>query len=139
MALETPENDELLLSDQIPPRDFQLPSPQLHQVNNYTIKLYRNVVLFMNGWNSVCLQEDACLVCVICVCLRIMVHTCPTHNVLCFSFVFLRLVYTMLTVSLDYHYLIAPSVFSNVYSQPVFSYLINMRIRTTSLGIVCFK
>ena len=45
----------------------------------------------------------------------------------------------MLTVSLDYHYLIAPSVFSNVYSQPVFSYLINMRIRTTSLGIVCFK
>jgi hypothetical protein len=44
MALETPEDDELLLSDQIPPRDFQLPSPQLHQVNNYTIKLYRNVV-----------------------------------------------------------------------------------------------
>jgi hypothetical protein len=37
---------------------------------------------------------------------------------LCCQFlcVFLRLVYTMLPVSLDCHFLIAPSLFSNVYS-----------------------
>jgi len=35
--------------------------------------------------------------------------------VLCFCFVFLRLVYPMLPVSLDCLFLIAPSVFSNVY------------------------
>jgi hypothetical protein len=40
---------------------------------------------------------------------------CPTHIVWCFCFVFLRLVYHMIPVSLDCSYLIAPSVFSNVY------------------------
>ena len=40
---------------------------------------------------------------------------CPTHTVLCFYFVFLRLVYPMLSVSLDCPFVIAPSVFSNVY------------------------
>jgi hypothetical protein len=35
---------------------------------------------------------------------------------LCFCFVFLRLVYPLLPVSLDYSFLIASSVFSNVYS-----------------------
>jgi len=35
--------------------------------------------------------------------------------VLTFCFVFLRLVYPMLQVSLDCQFLIAPSVFSNVY------------------------
>ena len=40
---------------------------------------------------------------------------CPTHIVLCFCFVFLRLVYPMLPVSLDCPILFAPSVFSNVY------------------------
>ena len=40
---------------------------------------------------------------------------CPTHIVLCFYFVFLRLVYPMLSVSLDCPFVIAPSVFSNVY------------------------
>jgi hypothetical protein len=40
---------------------------------------------------------------------------CPTHIVFCFCFVFLRLVYPMLPVSLDCPYLIAPSVFSSVY------------------------
>ena len=34
---------------------------------------------------------------------------------LCFLFVFLRLVYPMLSVSLDCPFLIAPSVFSNIY------------------------
>ena len=40
---------------------------------------------------------------------------CPTPTMLCFCFVFLRLVYPMLPVSLDCPFLIAPSVFSNVY------------------------
>ena len=40
---------------------------------------------------------------------------CPTHNVLCFSFVCLRLVYHMLPVSLDCPFVIASSVFSNGY------------------------
>ena len=41
----------------------------------------------------------------------------PTHTVLCFCFVFLRLMYPMLPVSLDCPFVIAPSVFSNVYLQ----------------------
>ena len=40
---------------------------------------------------------------------------CPTHIVLCFGVVCLRLVYPMLTVSLDCPLLIAPSIFSYVY------------------------
>ena len=39
----------------------------------------------------------------------------PTRIVLCFCFVFLRLVHPMLPVSLDCPILIVPSVFSNVY------------------------
>ena len=35
--------------------------------------------------------------------------------ILCFCLVFLRLVYPMLSVSLDCPFLIAPSIFSNVY------------------------
>lgn len=39
MVLETPEDDdELLLSDEIPTRDFQLPSPQLHQAPKRVVK-----------------------------------------------------------------------------------------------------
>jgi hypothetical protein len=45
----------------------------------------------------------------------------PTHIVLCFCFVFLPLVYPMLPVSLDCPYLIALSVFSNVYMQNIIS------------------
>ena len=51
----------------------------------------------------------AWLICVICACLRIVVS-----NTYCVVF-FLRLVYPMLPVSLDCQFLIAPSVFSNVY------------------------
>ena len=43
------------------------------------------------------------------------VEWCPTHIVLCFCFVFLRLVYNMLPVSMDCPFLIALSIFSNVY------------------------
>jgi hypothetical protein len=47
-------------------------------------------------------------------------YLCPfvysgVQHILCFCFVFLRLVYPMLSVSLDCPFLIAPSVFSNVY------------------------
>ena len=40
---------------------------------------------------------------------------CPTRIVLCFRFVYLRLVYPMLPVSLSCSFLIAPTIFSNVY------------------------
>ena len=43
------------------------------------------------------------------------VYLCPTHIVLCFCFVFLRLMYVMFPVSLNCQFLIAPSVFSDVY------------------------
>jgi hypothetical protein len=43
------------------------------------------------------------------------VKWCPTYIVLCFCFVFLRLVYPMLSVSLDCPFLVAPLVFFNVY------------------------
>ena len=60
-------------------------------------------------FTSSCLYESSCLVYVVCV------LWCQTHIVLCFCFVFLRFVYPVLPVSLDCPYLIAPSVFSNVY------------------------
>ena len=47
--------------------------------------------------------------------LCLFVHSGVQNIVLCFCFVFLRLVYLMLPVSLDCSLLIAPSVFSNVY------------------------
>ena len=56
-----------------------------------------------------CSYEGSCLIYVICVCLR------PEHIVLCFCFVFLRLVYPMMPVSLDCPFLNPPLVFSNVY------------------------
>ena len=71
----------------------------------------------------------SCLIYVICVCLRIVVSntycvvclfclswSCVPYVVLCVCFVCLGLVYPMLPVSLDCcPFLIAPSVFSNVY------------------------
>ena len=47
--------------------------------------------------------------------LFVCIYWYPTHIVLCFCFVFLRLVYAMLPVSLDCPFLIGPLVFSNVY------------------------
>ena len=40
---------------------------------------------------------------------------CSTHIVLCFCFVFLRFLYSMFPVSLECPFLIAQSIFSNVY------------------------
>jgi len=45
----------------------------------------------------------------------VWVKLCPTHILLCFWFDYLRLVYPMLPVSLDYPFLMPSSVFSNVY------------------------
>jgi hypothetical protein len=42
-------------------------------------------------------------------------YWCSTHTMLCVCFVFLRLVYPMLPVSLYCPFVIDPSVFSNVY------------------------
>jgi hypothetical protein len=46
--------------------------------------------------------------------LCLFVHSGVQH-ILCCVFAFLRLVYSMLPVSLDCPFLISPSVFSNVY------------------------
>ena len=59
-----------------------------------------------------CLYEDSCLITLF---VFVFLCWCPTHIVLCFYFVFLRLVYPMLPVSLDCPFLITPSVFSNVH------------------------
>ena len=45
----------------------------------------------------------------------VFVQWCPTHIMLCLCFVFLLLVYPMLPVSVDCPFLIASSVFSNIY------------------------
>ena len=45
----------------------------------------------------------------------VCVKWCPAHIVLYYCFVFLHIVYPVLPVSLDCTFLIAPSVFSNVY------------------------
>jgi len=45
----------------------------------------------------------------------VWVKWCPIHIVLCFCFVFFRIVYPMLPVSVDCPFLFSPSVFSNVY------------------------
>jgi hypothetical protein len=74
-------------------------------------------ILFVGGIIS-CLLEGSYLVCwsylvcVICVCLCVVVSN--TYCV-CYCFVILRIVYLMLSVSLDYPFLIVPSVFYNVY------------------------
>jgi len=49
--------------------------------------------------------------------LCLFAHSGPTHIVLCLCFVSLHLVYPVLPISLDYPFLIAPSVFSNVHLQ----------------------
>ena len=73
--------------------------------------------MFVGGIIS-CLLEGSYLVCwsylvcVICVCLCVVVSN--TYCV-CYCFVILRIVYLMLSVSLDYPFLIVPSVFHNVY------------------------
>ena len=65
--------------------------------------------MFVGGIIS-CLLDGSYLVCVILVCLCVVVSN--TYYV-CYCFVILRIVYLM--VSLDYPFLIAPSVFYNVY------------------------
>ena len=51
----------------------------------------------------------------------VCVYWCPTHIVLCLCVVFLHFVYHMLPVSLDCHFFITPSVFSNVYLPSLFA------------------
>ena len=45
----------------------------------------------------------------------VYLYWCPTHIVLCFCFVCHPFVYTVLPVSLDFPFFIAPSVFSDIY------------------------
>ena len=66
------------------------------------------------AWLIYFMYAGSCLIYVIYVCLRILVSY--TYCVmLCFCFVFHRIVYPMLPIYLDCPFLIAASVFSNVY------------------------
>ena len=70
-------------------------------------------------------RRDHVLIYGICVCLRYIAVS--NTIVLCFLGFCFRLVYTMLLVSLDFSFLITPSVFSKVYIhyQPIYTILIN--------------
>ena len=61
--------------------------------------------------SDVCRRVHFLFTLFMCVCLQ----CCPTHIVLCSCFVCLRLVYHKLPVTLDCPFLIALSVFSNLY------------------------
>ena len=77
---------------------------------------HKNDVRFV--FTSSCLLECLCLIYVICVSLRIVGPNiyCVVFFILFFVFPFC-FVYPMLPVSLDFSFLIAHSVFSNVYLQ----------------------
>jgi hypothetical protein len=67
---------------------------------------------------------------------------CLTHIVLCFCFIFLRLMNPMLPVSLDCPFLIAPSVFSSVYFRVLIQVLqvnMNLRLRNRLLKLQLFQ
>jgi len=57
-------------------------------------------------------------------CLFGYIDWCPTHIVSLFCFVFRRLVYSMLPVSLDCQFVIVPSVFPNIYLIKIVSLLL---------------
>ena len=90
-----------------------------HQTTNKEQKLCQSIMNkndVLVVFTSSCLYEGSCLIYVICVCYRIVMS-----NTYCVVFLFccLRLVYPMLSVSLDFPFLIAPSVFSNLYYLPL--------------------
>ena len=64
---------------------------------------------------SSCLYEVACLIYVIYVCLCIVVYDTYCVAFCLFYFFFFRLVYHMLSVSVECQFFITPSVFSKVY------------------------
>ena len=84
----------------------------------------------IHKWEGLFCRRAQCLIYVICVCLRIVVsntycvvfvyvYWCPTHIVLCFCFVYLRLVCPVLPGSLECPFWITPSccqVLWNVHS-----------------------
>ena len=72
---------------------------------------FRIQMMFVSSLSPIVCRRALVLLLFVFVC----IYWCPTHIVLCFCFVFLRLVYSMLPVSLDYPFLIAQTVFSNVY------------------------
>ena len=67
-------------------------------------------------------------------CLYLFTHSGVQHILCCFCFVFLCLVYRMLSVYLDCPVLIGPSVFSNVYYIWRF-YLSNKKTRRKPIGL----
>ena len=77
-------------------------------VLNVTISAFKNYVLLSP---VVCKSAHVLFTLVV----FAWIYWCPTHIVLCFCFVFLRLVYPILPVSLNGPFFIASSVFYNVY------------------------
>jgi hypothetical protein len=72
---------------------------------------YKNYIWFI--FISSCVHENSCLIYVTCVCVCKVVSN--TYCVVFFCFVF----FVLLPVSLDYSFLIVPSVFSNVYLRAI--------------------
>jgi hypothetical protein len=85
---------------------------------------HTNDVRFVD--TSSCLYEDSYLIYVICIWLRIVVSN--TYCVVyLFCFVCVRLMYPMVSVSLDCTLVIILSVFSNVYTKIKFSLLVRYK------------
>jgi hypothetical protein len=86
-------------------------------------------------FTSSCLLEGACLIYLYSVRIYLQLFVggrmSYLHIVLCLCFVFLRLMYPMLPVFLHCPFLIAPSIFSNVYFQCVALHLLWTLYRET--------
>jgi hypothetical protein len=68
------------------------------------------------------------------------VYCCPTHIVLCFCFVFLRLVYPIMPISLNCPFFDCPSVLSvNVYLQNKATYKIERNLKTKHTTLVTLR
>jgi hypothetical protein len=88
--------------------DYVSRLPSVPFVNNVKVNTNFDVGFI---FTSSCVEEGSCLIYVICVCLHIVVSN---TSFVVFSLGFIRRV-AMLPASLEYIFVIAPSVFSNVY------------------------
>ena len=94
------------------PRTYAPPTHSVHMLRPLTLVGYYNFI-----HKSVCYRYS-CLIYVICICLRVLVS-----NTYCVVFFFVSRVYPILPVSLGCPFLIAPSVFSDVYYQTILAKL----------------
>ena len=94
----------------------------LNYVLSFQTFLVKNIQYPLILWTYIFLTRGNIIIVTILINFISFVFACilwrPTYIVLCFWFEFISLVYPMLPVSLDCQFLIAPSVFSNVYLNP---------------------